>query len=113
MAYDEDTANRFRSALDGMEGISEKRMMGGVCFLLNGNMIGGADRPKDGTPRLMFRVGKDNQAEADKLPGAQPMEMGGRRMSGFYFVDAEDCDEDALKQWMSQALKFVTTLPPK
>ena len=113
MPVDEVLNARMRRALAAHAGISEKRMMGGVCFLLNGNMIGGADRPKDGTPRLMFRVGKDNQAEADKLPGAQPMEMGGRRMSGFYFVDAEDCDEDALKQWMSQALKFVTTLPPK
>ncbi|MGI9417946.1 MAG: TfoX/Sxy family protein [Geminicoccaceae bacterium] len=113
MAYDEELAERFREALGGDEGVSEKRMMGGVCFLLNGNMIGGADRTKEGARRFMFRVGKDNHDEALKRPGAMPMDMGGRRMSGFVFVDAENCDDGALNDWIMLARSFVDGLPAK
>ena len=66
MAYDEDLTNRMRTALDGVDETSEKRMMGGVCFFLNGNMLSGADRSKDGVRRFMFRVGKDKHAEAPR-----------------------------------------------
>ncbi len=113
MVYDAELASRVEAVLDGMAGVSQKRMMGGVCFLLNGNMIGGADRSKDGVGRYMFRVGKDNEAEALSRPGANIMEMGGRRMGGMVFVDEAACDTEALKDWVSLALSFVTTLPPK
>jgi len=113
MAYDEHTTARFREALGPMTGLSEKRMMGGMCFVLNGNMIGGADRPKDGVSRFMFRVGKDNQHKGNAMPLAQPMEMAGRKMGGFFFVEADDCDEDLLRQWIALALNFVEKLPPK
>ena len=85
MAYDEDVADRFRQVTDGLVGISEVRMMGGLCFLVNGNMLGGVDRTKEAIDRLMFRVGKDNQAEALSRPGAEPMVMGGRWISGTRF----------------------------
>ena len=55
MAHDSVTADRFREALGAMNGLAEKRMMGGLCFMLNGNMIGGADRTRDGVGRFMFR----------------------------------------------------------
>ena len=113
MAYDETLSQRMRDALAGMQGVSEKKMMGGLCFMLNGNMIGGADRTKDGVGRFMFRVGKDNAAAADALPKGEVMEMGGRTMSGLYFVDADDCDDALMQSWLSLALSFVTTLPPK
>ena len=113
MAYDEQTATRFRSALGRRKGLTEKRMMGGVCFLINGNMVGGVDRTKDGVRRFMFRVGKDNDAVAAKLAGAQPMMQGGRRMTGFYFVDEETCDDAMLKDWLKLAVSFVKSLPEK
>ncbi|GAB5487123.1 MAG: hypothetical protein Pars2KO_06930 [Parasphingorhabdus sp.] len=113
MAYDEHTTLRFREALGPMQGLSEKRMMGGMCFLLNGNMIGGADRPKDDVARFMFRIGKENQGKGEAMPLAQPMEMGGRPMGGFFFVEAGDCDQDLLKRWIALALSFVEDLPPK
>lgn len=113
MAYDEETAARFREATNGLEGVSEKRMMGGVCFMLNGNMIGGADRTKDGTRRLMFRVGKENREAAERLPAGTPMKMGERPMKGFFFVDSTECDDEALKQWLSLALSFNAELPAK
>jgi TfoX/Sxy family transcriptional regulator of competence genes len=113
MVYDEEVAQRFRDALTEMNDVTEKRMIGGLCFLLNGNMIGAADRTKDGMKRLMFRVGKDNDAAAAALTGAQPMVQGGRRMTGFFFVDQNDCDDDTFSAWLTLALGFVSELPPK
>ncbi len=113
MAYDELLTSRFRDALGRTKGVSEKKMMGGVCFLLHGNMIGGADRTKSGDGRFMFRVGKDNEAEALSRPGAAVMEQGGRRMGGLIFVDEKACDDAALVNWIALALSFVSTLPPK
>ena len=113
MAHDEELTARFREAVEGLEGISEKRMMGGVCFLLNGNMIGGADRAKSGEGRFMFRVGKDNDDAAKSLPGAEPMVQGGRRMSGLFFVAEELCDIAVFKQWLSMAVEHAMSLPEK
>ncbi len=113
MAYDEELTDRFRNAIDGMVGLSEKRMMGGVCFMLDGNMLGGADRQKTGLGRFMFRVGKDNEAEALLRPGATIMEQGGRRMTGLIFVDEDECNDEQLSNWIALALTFVGKLPPK
>ncbi len=88
-------------------------MMGGVCFMINGNMLGGADRQKDGSGRFMFRVGKDNEAEALSRPGAIPLEMGGQKMGGMVFVGEDACGQKELKDWVTLALSFVNTLPPK
>lgn len=113
MAYDEALARRFRDALQGVSGVSEKRMMGGVCFFLDGNMIGGADRTSSGRRRFMFRVGKENEREALSREGAQVVELGGRRMGGLIFVDDQFCDTPALNEWVSLSLHFVRSLPPK
>lgn len=113
MAYDDEIAERYRQALRGLAGVSEKRMMGGVCFFLDGNMLGGADRNKEGLRRFMFRVGKEAHGDALQREGALPMELGGRRMGGFIFVDAERCDEAMLASWIDLARAFVGKLPPK
>lgn len=113
MAHDELLSMRFRDALPRRKAYSEKKMMGGLCFMLNGNMIGGVDRTKDGQGRFMFRVGKDNYGTALKRKGAQPMIMSGRTMSGFIFVDEKDCKGKALSAWIDLALAFVETLPEK
>ncbi len=113
MAYDEELAGRFYSAAEGMVDITEKRMMGGICFFLNGNMLGGCDRAKTGERRFMFRVGKENETEALSRPGAVPMKFTGRRMGGLVFVDEAACDRQALRDWIALALRFVSTLPAK
>ncbi len=113
MAYDEKLAKQFRNAIGKKHDIDEKRMMGGACFMVNGHMVGGADRQKDGSGRFMFRVGKENEAEALARPGAIPLEQGGRRMSGMVFVDESACDARALKSWVKLALSFTQSLPPK
>ena len=113
MAYDEELTNRLRNALAHLDGVTEQRMMGGVCFMINGNMIAGADSSKSEGRRFMFRVGKDNQDQALKRKGAAAMEMGGRIMRGFVYVRYEDCPDPVLAEWLALARSFVDTLPPK
>lgn len=100
-------AKRLRAALAGKRGIAEKRMFGGVCFMLRGNMLCGT-----GKSDFMFRVGKAQDAEALARPGARPMDITGRKMAGFVWVDA-GCDARALRRWIALAEKYVGALPVK
>lgn len=113
MPYDPHLADRMRQALEGLPGVVEKKMMGGMCFMVNGNMLGGASGAKDWSNLFMFRVGKEQEAEALARPGAIPVTLGPRRMGGMVFVDADTVDEDALQGWISFALNFVGNLPHK
>lgn len=113
MAFDPELTTRMRAVLGNGPAITEKRMMGGICFFLNGNMLGGADRAKDGSRRFMFRVGKGNAQAAEALGAVAPLQMGGRVMPGFYFVAAEHCDDALLGRWLDLALAHARTLPPK
>jgi hypothetical protein len=110
MAFDEKLTQRMRAALGASQDITEKWMMGGVCFFSGGNMICGADRSKQGEHRFMFRVGKGNHAAA-ALPESVPMVLGDRAMPGFYFVDADRCGEDLLLRWLDLALAHARSLP--
>ncbi|MBV9637624.1 MAG: TfoX/Sxy family protein [Methylobacteriaceae bacterium] len=100
-------AGRIRAALPG-EGISEQRMFGGVCFMLNGNMIAGSSRNG-----LLVRVGKERREDALRRPGASEMMMGGRAVEGYVFVDPERLDEAGLRDWLDYAHAFVRALPAK
>ena len=100
-------AGRLRTALAGKKGVSEKRMFGGVCFLLRGNMLCGT-----GKSDFMFRVGKSQDGEALARPGARPMDITGREMPGFVWVDPA-CDARALKRWIAFAERYVGALPAK
>lgn len=108
MAYDEKLAERLRQILAERGSVTEQRMFGGLCFLLNGNMLCGVNKD-----RLMFRVGKEQDAEALSRPGARPMEITGKPMAGFVFVDISACDKKALGGWVKLAEGYVGTLPPK
>ncbi|MGH6630608.1 MAG: TfoX/Sxy family protein [Burkholderiales bacterium] len=99
---------KLRRALTSLSGISEKRMFGGVCFLLRGNMLCGT-----GKADFMFRVGKEQDAEALSRPGARPMDITGRIMKGFVWVDPASCDGRALKRWIALAESYVGALPAK
>lgn len=113
MAQDELLNERLRVAIPPAFVVTEKAMMGGLCFMVNGNMLGGADRQKDGKGRFMFRVGKDNEEVALSRPGAIPLENGKKRMGGMIFVDETKCDDVQLKEWVALALSFVGQLPSK
>ncbi|MEQ1725975.1 MAG: TfoX/Sxy family protein [Sphingopyxis sp.] len=112
MAHDEQLAERLRRTIGPSSALGERRMMGGLCFMLSGNMVGGVDRTSQGAGRFMFRCGKDN-AEAQALPNGEPVMMGGRMMRGFYFVDADGCDDALLARWTKVALDHARSLPPK
>ena len=113
MPYDAALAQRLRHALDGLPDIEEKRMMGGACFMVGGHMIGGARADKDGFRRFMFRVGQAQEADALQQPGATLAIMGQRPMRGFVHVDAAAVDDADLARWVSMALSYIGTLPPK
>jgi TfoX/Sxy family transcriptional regulator of competence genes len=108
MPHDPHLAELMREALRRRRGVTEKKMFGGVCWLLNGNMISGVE-----VGRFMFRVGKAQEAEALARPGAEPIVFSGRRMGGLVWVDADACLETGLADWIAFAARFVGALPPK
>ena len=86
-----------------------KRMFGGLCIMLNGNMLMGTFRGG-----LMARVSKATHAEAMRMPGASTMTMKDRVMEGFILIEAEAVEEDAdLQRWVAMALAYNATLPAK
>lgn len=101
-------AGRLRNAFAGRRNVAEKRMFGGVCFLLRGNMLCGT-----GKTDFMFRVGKEQDTQALSRPGARPMDITGKVMKGFVWVDPRCCDDRALKGWIALAEKYVGKLPAK
>ena len=113
MPVDEVLNARMRRALAAHAGISEKRMMGGHCFFLNGNMLCGARRHKDGVGRFMFRVGKAQEPVALADPTAQPVIHGTRKLGGFVRVDEDVCDDGALLQWVRLCLAHAAALLAK
>jgi hypothetical protein len=88
--------------------VREVRMFGGVGFMLNGNML--VATSKRG---LLARVGKDAQAAALARPGARIMEMRGRIMQGYVFIDPSALTKASVADWLRLARAFVETLPPK
>lgn len=108
MAYDEALAARVRATLGEGRPISEKPMFGGICFLLNGNMLCAVSKA-----HCMFRVGKEREAEALARPGAEIVSMGGRRKGGLVWVEAAALEGHGLGEWLSLAEAFVGGLPAK
>ena len=109
MAYSEDNAGILRDALATLEGVQEKRMFGGLCFMLNGNMLCGVHQVGG-----MVRVGKDNEAAAVNLKGVEPLSFTGRKMGGMVDINDEVfADEARLRAVLSLAREFVAALPPK
>ncbi len=88
--------------------LSEKRMFGGICFLLRGNMLCGA-----GKNGYMFRVDPAREAEAARLPGTEPVVMNQRKMQGFFWVEPAASDAKALGRWLALAEDYVGAMPPK
>jgi TfoX/Sxy family transcriptional regulator of competence genes len=109
MPFDEALAQRTRSLIVGDYAVEEKRMFGGLAFMVNGHMccgISGQD--------LMVRVGPDIFEQALKRPHARPMDFTGRPLRGFVYVAPEGCRTSAkLNGWVKLGLDFAFSLPPK
>jgi TfoX/Sxy family transcriptional regulator of competence genes len=109
MPYDEGLAHRIRDALDEREDVSEKKMFGGLAFLVRGNMCLGVIGDE-----LMVRVGPDAYADALRQPHAREMDFTGRPMTGFVQVGVRGLASDAsLRRWVARALEFASSLPRK
>jgi TfoX/Sxy family transcriptional regulator of competence genes len=110
MAYDEELADRIREVLWVEPGLVEKRMFGGLAFLIGGHIAIAATR--DG--RLMLKVDEDELEAALALPHVAPMVMRDREMVGWVRVDADALEDDAeLSTWIDHGMAYARALPPK
>jgi TfoX/Sxy family transcriptional regulator of competence genes len=109
LSYDPEAAERVRQLLSSRDDVVEKRMVGGLSFLVNGNMCCGIT----GTA-LMVRVGAEGREQALGQPHVRPMQFAGRTLSGFICVEPEGfAADDALARWVQRGLDFVSGLPAK
>ena len=110
MAYDEALAQRIRALVAGEPGVGERKMFGGLAFLVGGNMAVAAS----GQGGILVRV---DPAESDALVAstpARPMEMRGREMAGWLRVEGgEVATDEALAGWVRRGVEFARTLPAK
>jgi hypothetical protein len=102
MAYDKTLTERVRQALGGRSDITERKMFGGVAFLLNGRMCCGVAGPD-----LVVRLVESEMVAALKRPHVRPMDLTGRPLRGFVFVSPRGCRTDAaLETWVAEGLRF-------
>ncbi len=109
MAFDEDLAARIRSALVRKKGIEEKKMFGGLGFLLHGNMLVGVWKNS-----MIVRLGPDESTSALLEPNVGEFDITGKPMKGWVMVAADGvADINDVKKWVQWAVKFVGKLPAK
>jgi len=109
MPYDENLAKRIESILRSRREVSQKKMFGGLCFLLNGNMLCGINGHK-----LMARVGQENYEFALKQKHVTEMDFTGKLLKGMIYVLPDGMKrKDSLKKWVNMCIEFVSTLEKK
>jgi TfoX/Sxy family transcriptional regulator of competence genes len=110
MAYDEELANRIRELIAGEAGVTEKRMFGGLAFLIGGNMAVAAS----GQGGLMVRVDPDETEALLEKPHAQPFVMRGREMKGWLRVEDDGVrTKRQLEPWVKRGVAYARSLPAK
>lgn len=109
MAYDARVAARVRTALRRRRAVTERRMFGGIAFLVDGHMVCGVLDES-----LVLRLGPAGAARALARPHTRPMDFTGRPLAGMVYVDAPGHRRDRdLRAWLDAAVRFVRTLPRK
>ena len=109
MAFDESLAERIRQNLARRRNVEERKMFGGICFLLNGNLLVGVWKDS-----LIARLGPDEGETALLEPHVRVFDITGKPMRNWVLVEPEAIeDDDQLKSWIERAAKFVRTLPKK
>ena len=109
MGYDEGVAQRLREVLANRIDVAEKKMFGGIAFMLSGNMCCGVIGES-----LMARVGAQQYEKALSRPHVREMDFTGKSLKGFVYVEPEGIESDAdLEHWVSVCENFVESLPPK
>jgi TfoX/Sxy family transcriptional regulator of competence genes len=110
MAYDEDLANRIRELIGAQDGLTEKKMFGGLAFMINGNMAVSAS----GQGGLLLRVDPEQTDELLGKPHALPFVMRGREMQGWLRIDADGVkDKRSLQRWIERGVDYARSLAPK
>jgi TfoX/Sxy family transcriptional regulator of competence genes len=105
MAYDETLATRVRELVPAL---GEKKMFGGLAFLLGGNMAVGVHGDD-----LIVRCDRAEHAAFLAEPGARPFDVTGRPMAGWLMVAGEVLDDDVLRTWVDRGVTYAGSLPPK
>lgn len=109
MAYSEALVKRVRKVLADVDGVVERKMFGGVCFMINGNMCCGVSEEE-----LLLRLGPERTRRALNEPHTRKMDMTGRVIKSMLFVGPEAIRSPAgLMKWLNNAVDFVSQLPPK
>jgi TfoX/Sxy family transcriptional regulator of competence genes len=109
MAFDESLAARIRDALARKHGVEERKMFGGIVFMLNGNMLVGVWKDS-----LIVRLGDEQAEEALLGPHVKPFDITGRPMKNWALVEPAGVEEEEqLKDWIKRAIKFVGKMPAK
>jgi hypothetical protein len=109
MAFDDGLAERVRESLGERPDLEEKRMFGGVAFMLNGNLACGIL-----DDNLIVRVGPNGYADALAEPHVREFDITGRSMTGWVMVGPDGTEDDAaLAGWIGAGVTFALTLPPK
>jgi TfoX/Sxy family transcriptional regulator of competence genes len=109
MPYNEEIDDRIKKVIARWKDTNSKKMFGGVCHLINGNMFCGVYKDF-----LILRLGVDNAKEALELAHVKPFDITGRPMKGWVMVEEKGFDTEAvLRKWLNKAKAFVATLPPK
>lgn len=109
MAYDEGLAQRVREALDRLPALVEKKMFGGVGFMVRGNMACGVNKDD-----LIVRVGGDRYEEALSEPHVRPFDLTGRPMKGWVTIRPLGYETDSdLRRWVQKGVDFALSLPAK
>ncbi|MEV6304452.1 TfoX/Sxy family protein [Actinoplanes sp. NPDC051861] len=110
MAYDEDLAERIREIVHSEPGLTEKRMFGGLAFLINGHLAASASSQGG----MLLRVDPAETAALVERPGAARFEMRGRKMNGWLRVDATALEtDDQLESWVTRGVTYARSLPAK
>jgi hypothetical protein len=109
MAYDEALAVRIRAVLRSRADVAERKMFGGLAFMVGGHMACGVLGPD-----LIVRISPDDHDAALGQPGARPWDFTGRRTRGMVYVGPAGISADAdLERWVAKGLAFAATSPPK
>jgi TfoX/Sxy family transcriptional regulator of competence genes len=110
VAYDEQLADRIREQIGDEPTLTEKKMFGGLAFLIGGNMAVGAS----GQGGILVRVDPEESERLVETTGAYPMEMRGRQMAGWLRVDTDDLGaDDELAKWVELGTTYARSLPAK
>ena len=109
MAYSEGLAIRMRAELGRARGLQEKKLFGGIGFLVNGNMACGVHGQN-----MLVRLGTADYEAALKMPHVKVFDMTGRPMKGWIFVEKRGYEaKEALRRWIVKSVEFAKSLPPK